>query len=85
MFRYSVYINNFNIFDTYFVYRDVNLIANVGRKANGIHISRAVGQYLSSQIITHITHLHSQYANTREVWPLRPMFRHFINVERYGG
>ena len=82
MFNYSIDRKDFNFFDTYFVDNDVDLIATSGRKANGIHISQPVGQYLSAQIIKHVTHLHNHYMSTNEVWPIRPIFRNFL---RNGG
>ena len=79
MFNYSIERNDFNFFDSYFVNNNVNLIADTGPKANGIHISKPVGQYLSAQIIKHITHLHNHYMSTNEVWPIRPIFRNCLH------
>ena len=85
MFQESIDSSNYNFFDCYFVNKNPKLLATNGHGANGIHISRPVGEYLSSQIICHITHLHHQYSETAEVWPIRPYFRDLLNYKRSGG
>ena len=79
MFLESIDLINFNYFDTYLVNRNPNLL---NRSGNGIHISRPIIHYLSSQIITHITHCINHYSGTREVWPLRPAFREVLMERR---
>ena len=82
MFYDSINVMNFNYFDTYFVNTNPNLLS---RSGNGIHITHDMIQCISLRLITHINHCISQYSDTTDIWPLRPVFRDILRERRMVG